>query len=80
MKVTSEQLSDEVNNELVPYLMEQSLPLMMIMRCIHAYIQERSDDYEWEDNERAMEAVHIEIEEYLKPPTFEERFGPICLN
>ncbi len=80
MKVTPEQLNDEINEQLLPYLMEKSLPLMIVMKCVHVYVQERVDNYEWEDTEKAMEAVQFEIDEFLKPPTFEERFGYICLN
>jgi len=80
MKISHEQLNEEVNEELLPYLTELSLPLPIIMKCIHAYITERVNDYEWEDSERAMGVVRNEIDDYFRPPTFEEKFGPLCLN
>ncbi len=80
MKVSHQQLNEEVNEELVPYLMELSLPLPIIMKCIQVYIAERVNDYEWENSERAMGAVKNKIDKFLQPPTFEEKFGPICLN
>lgn len=79
MKISHEQLNEEVNEMLVPYLTELSLPLNLIMKCVHLYITERIDDYEWEDGHRAMEVVNKKIDKYLNP-SFEERFGPICLN
>lgn len=80
MKISNEQVNEEINEELLPYLMELSLPLGVVMKCIHAYITERKNDYEWEDSNRAMDIVRDKIDDYFKPPTFEERFGPICLN
>ena len=80
MKVSHEQLNEEVNEELLPYLTELSLPLPIIMKCIHAYITERVNDYEWEDNDRVMDMVKEEVDKFFLPPTFEERFGTICLN
>ena len=69
MKVSHEQLNEEVNEELLPYLTELSLPLPVIMKCIHAYI-----------TERAMSVVREKIDDFFRPPTFEEKFGPLCLN
>ncbi len=80
MKVSHEQLNEEVNEQLLPYLIELSLPLYMVMRCVHIYITERVNDYEWENSERAMGAVRNKIDKFLQPPTFEEKFGPLCLN
>ncbi len=47
---------------------------------IQLYAMERLKDYEWEDNDRAMDMVKEEIDKYFAPPTFEERYGVICLN
>lgn len=80
MKVSHEQLNEEVNQELLPYLMEQSLSLPIIMKCVHTYITERMNDYEWQDSERVMNIVKEKINQLLAPPSFEERYGPICLN
>jgi signal recognition particle GTPase len=80
MKVSNEQLNEEVNEKLLPYLMEQSLSLPIIMKCVHTYITERMEDYEWQDNDRVMDIVKEKINQLLAPPSFEERYGPICLN
>jgi len=65
---------------LIPYLTELSLPLKEILMMIQLYAMERLKDYEWEDNDRAMDMVKEEIDKYFAPPTFEERYGVICLN
>lgn len=80
MKVSHEQLNEEVNEQLIPYLLELSLPLKEVMRCVHVYITARIEDYEWEDTNKAMGVVQKQIDKFLTPPTFEEKFGPICLN
>lgn len=80
MKVSHEQLNEEVNQQLLPYLMELSLPLAEIMKCVHVYITARMNDYEWEDTDKAMDEVRLKIDKFFSPPTFEDKFGPICLN
>lgn len=80
MKVSHEQLNEEVNEQLLPYLIELSLPLHVVMRCVHIYINHRMNDYEWEDSNKAMDEVKLRIDKFLSPPTFEEKFGPLCLN
>ena len=80
MKITQEQLNEEVNEVLIPYLTELSLPLKEILMMIQLYAVERLKDYEWEDNDRVMDMVKEEVDKFFLPPTFEERFGTICLN
>jgi hypothetical protein len=80
MKVSKEQLSEEVNEILIPYLSELSLPIKEILMMIQLYAIERLNDYEWEDSDRAMDVIREEVDKYFAPPSFEERFGPICLN
>lgn len=80
MKVSHEQLNEEVNEMLIPYLSELSLPFKVFIKLIHVYITERMEDYEWQENDRVMDIVKDKIDEYFAPASFEERFGPICLN
>jgi len=80
MKISNEQLNQEINGELVPYLMELSLPLPIIMKCVKIFVNERRNDYEWENMDRAMDIVMDKIDDFFRPPTFEEKFGPLCLN
>jgi hypothetical protein len=80
MKISKEQLNEEVNEMLIPYLTELSLPLKEILTMIQLYAMERLKDYEWEDSDRAMDVVREEIDRYFLPPSFEDRYGTICLN
>jgi hypothetical protein len=79
MKITQEQLNEEVNRDLIPYLMDQSIPLRQIIKLVHIYASERLEDYEWDTTDRAMEVVKDEIYK-IQHPSFEDRFGPLCLN
>lgn len=80
MKITSEQLNNEVNEELIPFLAKLQLPISEIITMVQIYAIERLKDYEWEDNDRAMDIIREEVDKFFAPPSFEDRFGTICLN
>jgi hypothetical protein len=79
MKITQQQLNEEVNQTLIPYLMDSDIALKEIIKLVHLYATERLNDYEWQENDRVMGIIKDEVDKLLHP-SFEDRFGPICLN
>ena len=59
--------------------MESDVSMNQIIKLVHLYATERLNDYEWQDNDRVMDIIKTEVDKFLNP-SFEERFGPICLN
>lgn len=81
MRVPVDTIRSEMETIVVPLAQAAGLSTMEAIGIATRYGWERSKDYEWESNERAM-AIIEEILNRLNTPMnrFERKWGRICVN
>ena len=81
MKVPVDTIRSEIETIVVPLAQAAGLSTMEAIGIATRYGWERSKDWEWESNERAM-AIIEEILNRLNTPMnrFERKWGRICVN
>lgn len=81
MKVPVDTIRSEMETIVVPLAQAAGLSTMEAIGIATRYGWERSKDWEWESNERAM-AIIEEILNRLNTPMnrFERKWGRICVN
>lgn len=76
---------DDIRNEMetivLPFAQSHGLSSLEAVGVAVRYAWERSKDYEWESNKRAMEIVETLIKQLNSPINrFQRKYGKICLN
>ena len=81
MKVPVDTIRSEMETIVVPLAQAAGLSTMEAIGIATRYGWERSKDWEWESNERAM-AIIEDILNRLNTPMnrFERKWGRICVN
>ena len=81
MRVPVDTIRSEMETIVVPLAQAAGLSTMEAIGIATRYGWERSKDWEWESNERAM-AIIEEILNRLNTPMnrFERKWGRICVN
>lgn len=81
MRVPVDTIRSEMETIVVPLAQAAGLSTMEAIGIATRYGWERSKDYEWESNERAM-AIIEDILNRLNTPMnrFERKWGRICVN
>ena len=81
LKMRTEDIKSEMEKIVIPFAQSNGLGVMESLHLAVRYGYERSKDWEWESNERAMSIVEGIISSLNTPLNrFQRKYGKICLN
>ena len=81
LKMRVDDIRSEMENIVVPFAEANGLTGMEAVGIAVRYGWERSKDYEWESNERAMSIIEGLVRKLNSPMNrFQRKYGRICLN
>lgn len=81
LKMRVDDIRSEMETIVVPLAQSAGLSTMEAVGLAARYGFERSKDYEWESNERAMSIINGIIRKLNSPINrFQRKWGRICLN
>lgn len=81
LRVSVEHIKTEMETLVIPYAANAGLNMIETLEISVRYAAERSKDWEWESNERAMEIIKNLIDLMNTPIIkFQRKYGRLCLN
>ena len=81
LKMRVDDIRSEMETIVIPFAEESGLSGMETVGICVRYGHERSKDYEWETNERAMRVIKDLIKVLNSPMNrFQRKYGKLCLN
>lgn len=81
LKVPVEEIRSEMEKIVIPYAQKSGFNPMETLQLAARYGFERSKDWEWETNDRALGVIKSIVRELNSPLNqFQRKYGKICPN